>query len=76
MSRAQRPDPAVHLPAPPAGQRSFYQKVAVRKAMDLAMVGIAISVVPRNGGLSQARIALGAVAPVCLRATEAGGEET
>ena len=39
--------------------------------MDLAMVGIAVTMVPRNGGFDRARIALGAVAPVVLRATEA-----
>ena len=62
---------AVHLPVPHANTRSFYYKLAVRKAMDLAMVGIAISLVPQNGGFSNARIALGAVGPVVLRATEA-----
>jgi carbon-monoxide dehydrogenase medium subunit len=62
---------AVHLPVPHENTRSFYYKLAVRKAMDLAMVGIAVTMVPRNGGFDQARIALGAVAPVVLRATEA-----
>jgi carbon-monoxide dehydrogenase medium subunit len=62
---------AIHLPVPDPNARTFYYKLAVRKAMDLAMVGIAISVVPRNGSFSNARIALGAVAPVVLRATEA-----
>jgi carbon-monoxide dehydrogenase medium subunit len=62
---------AVHLPAPDRDARTFYYKLAVRKAMDLAMVGIAIAAVPRNGGISQIRIALGAVAPVCMRATDA-----
>src|SRR5438128_2270519 len=61
----------VHLPVPHENTRSFYYKLAVRKAMDLAMVGIAVTMVPRNGGFDQARIALGAVAPVVLRATEA-----
>jgi carbon-monoxide dehydrogenase medium subunit len=62
---------AVHLPVPHENTRSFYYKLAVRKAMDLAMVGIAVTMVPRNGGFDQARIALGAVAPVVLRAMEA-----
>jgi carbon-monoxide dehydrogenase medium subunit len=62
---------SVHLPLPAENTRSFYYKLAVRKAMDLAMVGVAVTLVPRNGGFGQARIALGAVAPVALRATEA-----
>jgi aerobic carbon-monoxide dehydrogenase medium subunit len=62
---------AIHLPVPDPNARTFYYKLAVRKAMDLAMVGIAISLVPQNGSFSNARIALGAVGPVVLRATEA-----
>lgn len=62
---------AIHLPVPDANARTFYYKLAVRKAMDLAMVGVAISLVPQNGGFSNARIALGAVGPVVLRAKEA-----
>jgi len=62
---------AILLPVPDPNARTFYYKLAVRKAMDLAMVGIAISVVPQNGSFASARIALGAVAPVVLRATEA-----
>jgi CO/xanthine dehydrogenase FAD-binding subunit len=57
----------VQLPVPHEATRSFYYKLAVRKAMDLAMVGIAVTVAPRNGGFDQARIALGAVAPTALR---------
>jgi len=59
------------LPAPAPGTRTFYYKLAVRKAMDLAIVGIAVSLVRQNGSCRDVRIALGAVAPVVLRATEA-----
>lgn len=62
---------AVLLPAPDPARRSFYYKLAVRKAMDLAMVGIAVSLVPTAEGARDVRIALGAVGPVCFRATEA-----
>ena len=62
---------SVRLPPPPTGLRSFYYKLAVRKAMDLAMVGIAATLVPGGGGPQNVRIALGAVAPVPLRATDA-----
>jgi CO/xanthine dehydrogenase FAD-binding subunit len=59
------------LPAPAPGARTFYYKLAVRKAMDLAIVGIAVSLVRQNGSCRDVRIALGAVAPVVLRAAEA-----
>jgi CO/xanthine dehydrogenase FAD-binding subunit len=61
----------VVVPAPARDTRTFYYKLAVRKAMDLAMVGIAVSLVRENGSCRDVRIALGAVAPVVLRATEA-----
>jgi carbon-monoxide dehydrogenase medium subunit len=69
-----RPDElvtAIRLPAPPEGRRSYYYKLAVRKAMDLAMVGLTVALVPVSSGARDVRIALGAVAPVCLRAAEA-----
>jgi aerobic carbon-monoxide dehydrogenase medium subunit len=62
---------SIRLPVPPEGMRSFYYKLAVRKAMDLAMVGITATLVPQNGSARNVRIALGAVAPVCLRAADA-----
>ncbi len=64
--------PAILLPPPPDGQRSFYYKLAVRKAMDLAMVGLCVTLVPGGGGsASNVRIAVGAAAPTCFRASEA-----
>src|SRR5205823_4267751 len=57
---------AITLPPVPDGTRVFYRKLAVRKAMDLALVGVCVAA--KNGDV---RIALGAVAPVCMRATEA-----
>jgi carbon-monoxide dehydrogenase medium subunit len=62
---------SIHLPVPAAGARGYYYKLAVRKAMDLAMVGIAVSLVRQNGATRDVRIALGAVAPTVIRATEA-----
>lgn len=59
------------LPTPLPGTRAFYYKLAVRKAMDLAIVGMAVSLVRQNGGCRDVRIALGAVAPTVIRATEA-----
>lgn len=62
---------AVLLPPAASETRSFYQKLAVRKAMDLAMVGICVTLTPGGEAPTGVRIALGAVAPVCLRAREA-----
>jgi len=62
---------SIRLPAPASGRRSFYQKLAVRKAMDLAMVGITVALSGPAERPENVRIALGAVAPVCLRAREA-----
>ena len=62
---------AIRLPAPPSGLRSFYYKLAVRKAMDLAMAGLCVTLIPRAGAAEQVRIALGAVAPTPIRAREA-----
>ncbi|MFN3652051.1 MAG: FAD binding domain-containing protein [Armatimonadota bacterium] len=62
---------AIRLPTAPAGRRDFYTKLAVRKAMDLAMVGVCVALVPDGDRAHDVRIALGAVAPVCLRAVDA-----
>jgi aerobic carbon-monoxide dehydrogenase medium subunit len=62
---------AIRLPVPPEAQQSYYYKLAVRKAMDLAMVGISVTLVPHDESASDVRIALAAVAPTCFRAREA-----
>ncbi len=59
---------SIRLPYPSEGTRAFYRKLAVRKAMDLAMVGVCVRVSPDP---LQVRIALGAVGPRCYRALEA-----
>lgn len=62
---------AIVLPAAAAGRAFFYRKLAVRRAMDLAMVGVCVAANTQNGAATDVRIALGAVAPVCLRAHDA-----
>jgi CO/xanthine dehydrogenase FAD-binding subunit len=61
---------AIYLPEPPPGAAATYLKHSPRRAMDLAVVGVAALLAPANGRL-EARIALGAVAPTPLRAREA-----
>jgi carbon-monoxide dehydrogenase medium subunit len=63
----------IEIPYPPPGSRGVYLKHAVRGAMDIAMVGVAVLVRPDSGGtnIEDARVGLGAVAPKPIRATRA-----
>lgn len=61
---------ALWIPWPVAGTVASYTKVSPRRAMDLAVVGIAVSLWREPPGL-QSRIGLGAVAPTPLRAVAA-----
>jgi carbon-monoxide dehydrogenase medium subunit len=63
----------VEIPWPPAESRGTYLKHAVRGAMDIAMVGIAVLLVPASDreSIADARLGLGAVAPTPIRARKA-----
>ena len=61
----------ITVPGPPAGAISFYHKLAPRDAMAIAIVGVAGCLEFKGGVVTSARIALGAVAPVVLRARNA-----
>jgi carbon-monoxide dehydrogenase medium subunit len=63
----------IEIPYPSQGSRGMYLKHAVRGAMDIAMVGVAVLVKPDPAGtnIQEARIGLGAVAPKPIRATRA-----
>ena len=62
----------ITLPPPPPNTGSLYIKHSPRGAMDIATVGVASAVtVDRSGQCTDARIALGAVAPTPLRASAA-----
>src|SRR5262249_56828772 len=63
----------IEIPYPPNGSRGMYLKHAVRGAMDIAMVGVAVLVTPdaAKNGLQDVRIGLGAVAPTPIRAPKA-----
>jgi carbon-monoxide dehydrogenase medium subunit len=58
----------VRVPAPAAGSRRAYIKHGRRKAMELATVGVAVSLETEAGRCTAARLALGAVGPTVLRA--------
>jgi CO/xanthine dehydrogenase FAD-binding subunit len=53
-------------------QGSVYYKLSIRKAMDIAFVGVAVLLeIDRDERIRKARIGLGAVAPTPIRAIEA-----
>ena len=60
----------IDVPYPAAGSRGVYLKHAVRGAMDIAMVGVAVLITPdaAKNNLQDVRIGLGAVAPTPVRA--------
>jgi len=62
----------IDVPYPAAGSKSVYLKHAVRGAMDIAMVGVAVLITPdaAKNSLPDVRIGLGAVAPTPVRATK------
>lgn len=59
------------VPARDPDSSSVYYKYAVRKALDLAMVGVASNVSVKNGVAENVKLALGAVAIVPKRAAHA-----
>ena len=63
----------IDVPYPPPGSKSVYLKHAVRGAMDIAMVGVAVLMTPDSGknNIEDVRIGLGAVAPTPVRAPKA-----
>ncbi len=61
---------ALWLPWPAPGAVASYTKLSPRRAMDLAIVGVAVALWQEPAGL-HARIGLGAVAPTPIRATAA-----
>jgi len=62
----------IDVPYPAAGTKSVYLKHAVRGAMDIAMVGVAVLLTPdaTKNNVQDVRIGLGAVAPTPIRATK------
>ena len=60
----------IEIPIPASGSKGIYLKHAVRGAMDIAMVGVAVLLTPDAGknNVQDVRIGLGAVAPTPLRA--------
>ena len=64
---------AIEIPAQPPGSHQAYYKFRIRNAIDFPIVGLAFCAEMRDGKFHDARVVLGAVAPVPLaaRAVEA-----
>ena len=61
----------IQISKPPKNSRQSYMKFTLRKPLDFAVASVASVITTKNGVCSDARIALGAVAPAPLRATAA-----
>ncbi|MDA8186804.1 MAG: xanthine dehydrogenase family protein subunit M [Dehalococcoidales bacterium] len=61
----------VTIPDPEPNSAGAYIKLSPRRAMDLAVVGVAVFLSVRNGVCDKARVALGAVAPTPIRVPDA-----
>ena len=71
---ARRPDElltAIEFPRPSGDERWFYYKLGKRKADAISIVSLAMTLRLGQGKVEQARIALGAVAPVAMRTPDA-----
>jgi CO/xanthine dehydrogenase FAD-binding subunit len=61
----------VFVPAPAAGSGSAYLKYRQRQAIDFPLFGAAVNVTQKDGVVEDARIVIGAAAPVPIRAKAA-----
>ncbi len=61
----------IHVPCPPGGSAAAYQNISARSKVDISAVSVGVHLTRRDGKCHEARIVLGAVAPVPLRAREA-----
>ncbi len=67
----RRPDEilvAVSFPVPAPSEHGFFKKLGQRKALAISKVSTAALLSLREGGIEKIRVALGAVAPVVIRA--------
>ena len=61
---------SIWIPAPPPGSRQVYLKFRIRNTIDFPIVSVAFLAGMHDGHFHSARVVLGAVAPVPLRARE------
>jgi CO/xanthine dehydrogenase FAD-binding subunit len=60
----------IEIPTPRAGSRQAYLKFRIRNAIDFPIVGVAFYTDMQDGKFHNARVVLGAVAPVPMRVRE------
>src|SRR6201999_3522832 len=63
---------SIALPPRPAGSSDAYLRMIPRTEMDIAVVGLGVSLTLKDGVCSEARVGLGAVAPTALLVDGAG----
>jgi CO/xanthine dehydrogenase FAD-binding subunit len=61
----------IQVPLAPKGARMVYFKQGIRKAMDIAIVGVAMLIVVNSRVCEDIRIGLGSIAPTPIRALKA-----
>jgi CO/xanthine dehydrogenase FAD-binding subunit len=61
---------SIHVPPPQPKSGASYMRISARCGVDIAAVGVGIMAVLNGAGLKDARIVLGAVAPIPMRATK------
>ncbi len=62
---------AVNVPVPPAGSGASYQHISARGKVDISAVGVGVMLIMKEDICQDARIFLGAVAPVPMMAVNA-----
>jgi CO/xanthine dehydrogenase FAD-binding subunit len=61
----------IRLPLPAAGTKQAFSKFRIRKSIDFPIVNVAAVVTSEAGKVKEARVAMGAVAPIPVRAAKA-----
>ncbi len=61
----------IQVPSPPAGSKQSFIKYMIRETFDFPIVNVATLITPATGSVTDARIALGAVAPAPIRSKPA-----
>jgi aerobic carbon-monoxide dehydrogenase medium subunit len=74
VSDLKRGELLVSIEVPPLNGSAIYMKCSPRRCMDIAVVGVGLSLRLNAGSCEEARIVLGAVAPTPLRARRAEAE--
>jgi carbon-monoxide dehydrogenase medium subunit len=59
---------SIHIPAPPPRSGASYKRISARCGVDIAAVGVGVKILLNGEGCKEAKIVLGAVAPVPMRA--------